>query len=156
MKIINKKIFIIFFIIGLFIFNVLILSIYSTKPDEWYNNLKKPFLNPPNIIFPIVWTILYILIGISYYYGLYNLNYIYWIIPIIHLLLNFSFSPILFYYKQILGSAIIAFLILIFALITLYLFSFKSIISVILLFPYILWLLFANYLAWSLYFLNNK
>ena len=31
-----------------------------------YNSLEKPFLSPPSITFPIVWTILYILMGISY------------------------------------------------------------------------------------------
>ncbi len=31
-----------------------------------YNTLEKPFLSPPSIAFPIVWTILYILMGISY------------------------------------------------------------------------------------------
>ena len=31
-----------------------------------YNNLIKPILSPPSILFPIVWTILYILMGISY------------------------------------------------------------------------------------------
>ena len=29
--------------------------------------LKQPPLSPPSILFPIVWTILYLLIGISYY-----------------------------------------------------------------------------------------
>lgn len=31
-----------------------------------YDSLKQPFLSPPSIAFPIVWTILYILMGISY------------------------------------------------------------------------------------------
>ena len=31
-----------------------------------YNTLNKPALSPPGIIFPIVWTILYFLMGISY------------------------------------------------------------------------------------------
>lgn len=31
-----------------------------------YNSLAKPFLAPPSIAFPIVWTILYILIVVSY------------------------------------------------------------------------------------------
>lgn len=31
-----------------------------------YSSLQKPFLSPPGLIFPIVWTILYILMGISY------------------------------------------------------------------------------------------
>ena len=31
-----------------------------------YNMLEKPPLSPPSILFPIVWTILYTLMGISY------------------------------------------------------------------------------------------
>lgn len=31
-----------------------------------YNTLEKPFLSPPGFLFGIVWTILYILMGISY------------------------------------------------------------------------------------------
>lgn len=31
-----------------------------------YNLLQKPPLSPPSIVFPIMWTILYILMGISY------------------------------------------------------------------------------------------
>ena len=31
-----------------------------------YEMLKKPFLAPPGWLFPIVWTILYILMGVSY------------------------------------------------------------------------------------------
>ena len=31
-----------------------------------YNLLQKPFLSPPGIVFPIVWTILYTLMGVSY------------------------------------------------------------------------------------------
>ena len=32
-----------------------------------YNSLIKPFLSPPGYIFPIAWSIIYLLIGISYY-----------------------------------------------------------------------------------------
>ena len=31
-----------------------------------YDSLEKPFLAPPSSAFPIVWTILYILMGVSY------------------------------------------------------------------------------------------
>ena len=31
-----------------------------------YNFLERPFLSPPSIAFPIVWTILYILMGKKY------------------------------------------------------------------------------------------
>ena len=48
----------------------LILGIISgliTRNSIDYSNLNKPPLSPPGIVFPIVWTILYILIGLSYY-----------------------------------------------------------------------------------------
>jgi len=128
------------------------------KPDEWFKKLKKPSLNPPNYIFPIVWTILYLMIGISYYLALRNIKKIeYWILPIIHLILNFSYSPMFFYFKQLLSSAILTSLILITALMVIYQFTKidKSFISCFLLIPYLIWLSFANYLAWSIYLLNK-
>lgn len=142
-------------VIFLFSINFIIMFIYPSRPDEWYKKLKKAPINPPSYIFGIVWTILYILIAISYIIAFNLLDYSYWIIPIIHLLLNFSYSPVFFYYKQLYGAAILTLLILIFALITMYIFSFKSMISVYLLIPYILWLIFANYLAWTIAIINN-
>ena len=128
------------------------------RPDKWYNKkLKKPELNPPNYVFPIVWTILYIMIGISYFLALRKTKDIkYWILPILHLLLNFSYSPMFFYFRELLLSAILTTLILITGLMVIYQFSKldKSLISIYLLIPYIIWLCFANYLSWSIYLIN--
>jgi tryptophan-rich sensory protein len=128
------------------------------RPDKWYNyKLKKPELNPPNYIFPIVWTILYLMIGISYYLALSKTNDIKnWILPILHLLLNFSYSPMFFYFRELLLSSILTTLILITGLMIIYQFSIldKSLISTYLLIPYIIWLCFANYLSWSIYLIN--
>ncbi|MBO6757536.1 MAG: tryptophan-rich sensory protein [Roseibium sp.] len=33
------------------------------KPGEWYDTLKKPSWTPPDWAFPVVWTVLYIMIG---------------------------------------------------------------------------------------------
>ena len=129
---------------------------FFTKPDKWYFDLNKPLYNPPSYVFGIAWFILYILIGVSYYYGLYDLNYEYWIIPIIHLLLNFMYTPIIFVYRRLLESAFIVLLTLITLIIVMILFyNYEKYLSVYLLIPYLIWLIFANYLAWSVYYLNK-
>lgn len=35
------------------------------KPGPWYEDLQRPSWTPPNWAFPVVWSILYILIGVS-------------------------------------------------------------------------------------------
>ena len=35
------------------------------QPGQWYENLDKPSWTPPKLAFPIVWTILYILIAVA-------------------------------------------------------------------------------------------
>ena len=127
-----------------------------SKPGEWYFKLNKPKLTPPSYVFGIAWSILYILIGISYYLALKDRSIEYWIIPVIHLILNYVYTPLIFIYKRLLESAILTTLILITAIIVMILFySYGNIISALLLIPYIIWLSFANYLAWSVYLLNS-
>ena len=127
----------------------------TSKPDEWYFKLNKPALNPPGYIFSIAWSILYLLIGISYYLALKDKNYIYWIIPLLNLVFNYLYTPMIFKYHKLFESAFIAFLTLITAIIVAILFyNYQNYLSSYLLIPYILWLIFANYLAWSVYYLN--
>lgn len=39
----------------------------SSSVSTWYETIAKPSFNPPNFVFAPVWTILFILIGISFY-----------------------------------------------------------------------------------------
>ena len=40
-------------------------AVFTMKGMPYYEMQEKPFFTPPNIVFPIVWTILYIFMGIS-------------------------------------------------------------------------------------------
>ncbi len=35
------------------------------RPGEWYRSLEKPSWTPPNVLFPIIWTILYVAMAIA-------------------------------------------------------------------------------------------
>ena len=43
----------------------------NQSSSTWYNQIR-PTITPPNFVFPIVWTILFFLIGISLYLAFIN------------------------------------------------------------------------------------
>ena len=121
-----------------------------------YGDMVKPPLSPPSYIFPIIWTILYILMGISYFIATKDkendkeLNQIY----ILHLLVNF-FWPIIFFVLRMYFTTffwIILLLILVISMIKELLKNNK--ISGYLQIPYFIWLLFATYLNIGIFLLN--
>ena len=121
-----------------------------------YNSLEKPFLSPPSILFPIIWTILYILMGVSY--GILDskslvdskINSIYYLQLFVNLL-----WPIAFF---VLKWRLFAFLwiLLLDVLICIMIIRFydKNKLSAILQTPYLLWTLFATYLNLFIYLFN--
>ena len=121
-----------------------------------YNDMIKPPLSPPGIVFPIVWTILYILIGISYFLATKDnennkeLDQIY----LLQLLVNFLW-PIIFFILRMYFTAflwIILLIILVGAMIKELLKVNK--VSGYLQIPYFIWLLFATYLNLGITLLN--
>ncbi|NLC88008.1 MAG: tryptophan-rich sensory protein [Clostridiaceae bacterium] len=122
-----------------------------------YNTLIKPFLAPPSFVFPVVWTILYILMGISY--GILesnsltslDINLIYYL----QLAVNALWSIFFFVLKWRLFSFIWILLLAALVIIMIIKFYKKNTISGLLQIPYILWVLFASYLNLSFYLLNR-
>ena len=122
-----------------------------------YETLERPLFSPPSSIFPIVWTILYILMGISYGIlksnGLVNqeINLIYYSQLVVNLL-----WPILFF---VLEWRLLAFLwiILLIVLVINMIIKFynKNKLSGLLQIPYLIWLIFAAYLNLGVYLLNK-
>lgn len=122
-----------------------------------YDSLQKPFLAPPSIVFPIMWTILYILMGISY--GVLKdkslidskTNTIYYL----QLFVNALWSIIFFTLKWRLFAFIWLILLVILVIIMIVSFYKKNKLAGLLQIPYLLWLLFAAYLNLSIYLLNK-
>lgn len=122
-----------------------------------FKTLNKPALSPPAAVFPIVWTILFTLMGISLYIILTSESKdkkksI--ILFFSQLIVNFSW-PIVFFN---LDKYLIAFfiLILLIILVVLMIGEFKKInkTAAYLQIPYLLWLVFAGYLNLSIVLLN--
>ena len=122
-----------------------------------YNSLEKPFLAPPSIAFPIVWTILYILMGISY--GRLKskeltdekTNIIYYV----QLGINALWSIFFFVLKWRLFSFFWIILLDIAVILMIINFYKKDKIAGLLQIPYLLWSLFATYLNLGIYLLNR-
>lgn len=116
---------------------------------DWYPTLNISPLSPPNWMFPVVWTILYILMGISV--GLLcDIKNIFRVVLmaifVVQLLMNIAWSSMFFYHH----SPTIAFICIIFLdiLAAIYIalcYVFKPW-AAWLQVPYMLWLLFATYL----------
>jgi benzodiazapine receptor len=126
--------------------------------DTWYSTLIKPELNPPNWIFGPVWTVLYILMGISLY--------LYWVTPysgnkrtgfivfFIQLAVNFLWSMFFFKFHSPLLALVDIMLLIGFILTTIFFFGRVKWSSAWILFPYLAWVCFATYLNLSILQLN--
>ncbi len=131
----------------------------SGSQNAMFEAINKPPLSPPGWLFPVVWTVLYALMGISSYlvytsdakpqekskalwtYG-------------IQLAVNFFWSIIFFKYQAFLFA--FYWLILLWLLIILTILRFSKILKTAawLLVPYLIWVTFAGYLNYGIYLLN--
>lgn len=128
-------------------------------PGDWYQTLAKPEWNPPNWIFGPVWTLLYILMGISVWiiwknYGLKTAA-----IPIgffvAQLVLNSLWSWFFFGLENV-GLAFVDIIALwTFILITLIMFWKLNTWSGVLLIPYLAWVSFATVLNYNIWQMNK-
>ena len=125
----------------------------------YQQTIVQPPLSPPGWVFPVVWTILYALMGISAARV--------WAAPksqtrsrglnlfIAQLIVNFFWSPI-FFNARAYGLAL-AWLLLLWVLVGLMILQFRKVdkTAALLQIPYLLWLTFAAYLNWSVWQMNG-
>ena len=122
---------------------------------EWYPTLAKSPLSPPSIIFPIAWSVLYLLIGISAGTMLAKGDLSVLRLWLLQLLLNFLWSVCFFALRSpFLGLiAILALDVAVFAYIVHT--AGRRAAAAWLFVPYMLWLIFATYLNGYIY-VNNR
>lgn len=128
---------------------------YITKDYIDYSILIKPPFAPPNILFPIAWNIIYILMGISYF--LLNRNKVNNLERRIYysqLIVNLLWSIIFFVLKFRFVACLWIILLDILVIWMIILFYKKNKISSFLNFPYLIWILFATYLTIGICILN--
>jgi len=122
-----------------------------------YNSLIQPPFAPPSIVFPIVWSILYVLMGISY--GILDsnslvdeqINSIYYA----QLFVNALWSIFFFVLKWRLFAFLWILLLLTLVIIMIIRFYNKNKLAGLLQLPYLAWVTFATYLNFTIYLLNR-
>lgn len=154
MKINYKKLILIIlitFIVGGFF------SFFIPNSSGFYTSLEKPPLSPPGIVFPIAWSILYILMGVSLYIVS---DYEYrkeenYLIYVIQLAVNSLWTLLFFGFNLQLLSFL--WILLLIVLVTTMIISFYQTnkLAALLNIPYLLWLMFAAYLNLGIYILNR-
>lgn len=129
----------------------LVSTLFMNK--DFFDTVNQPSFAPPKILFPIVWTILYLLMGVSLY-RMYKINKKKTLIFGIQLALNMLWVILFFGFNLFLVSfieLIILDIVIIYIILDYY--SYDKISSLVLV-PYLLWSCFASYLNWAIFLLN--
>lgn len=133
-------------------------ALLSFSGMSGFENLIKPPLSPPGWLFPIVWTILYILMGIASYL-VFKSNLVYrkksaLTVYGIQLFFNFFWSIIFFGFDMYWFAFIWLVVLYVLIIINIVLFYNINRAAGWLLIPYLCWVTFAGYLNFAIALLN--
>ncbi len=134
-------------------------SLLSGNFSSFYSELVKPPFAPPGMLFPIVWAILYAVMGISAYM-IYNSDADSkdkrkaLVLYALQLFFNFLWSIVFFRFEQIGAAAAVLILLVLLVIAMMVAFSKIRPLAGYLNLPYLLWLLFALYLNLGFVILN--
>ncbi len=128
---------------------------------NWYSTIKKPSWAPPAWVFWPVWTVLYILIAISFgkvllLAGGHEISFIIVLPFILNLMFNFTFTPLQFGLKNNILSAIDIVLIrwtILWSMIAIYVYLPRITYMQI---PYLIWVSIATVLQMNITIMNRK
>lgn len=133
--------------------------LFTRNSMEVYGTLNTPPLSPPDVVFPIVWSILYLLMGVSLYLvrstgGESEVKKKGYIVYAIQLVFNFLWTVLFFRFGLYGFSAIWLGALIVLILLNIFYFGKVNRNAGLLLVPYLLWCLFALYLNIGIFILN--
>ena len=135
-----------------------LVALLTRDSMDIYNLIIQPPFAPPSVVFPIAWTVLYALMGISAYMiyeSKSKLKSKALTVYAVQLLLNFAWPIIFFNGDMFLVAFILLIIIWFLVLCMISLFYKIKPPAAYLQIPYALWLTFAAYLNLSIYLLNR-
>ena len=130
-------------------------------PDtQWFRSLEKPAIYPPPATFGIVWTILYVMIGLALAmicaaWGAKGRGAAITAF-VVHFALNLAWTPTFFGAQEITAALVVLLLVDATLLIVIALFWKIRRVAGLLLLPYLAWVLFATALNWQFLQLNPQ
>jgi translocator protein len=128
----------------------------TNLPGVWYAELQKPSFNPPNWVFPVAWTVVYILIAVAGWRTyLERTKNIAWRVWYGQMALNFMWSPVVFRLHDLLFGLVIIVSMLLLILIFIRMQWRDHRQAALLFMPYATWVAFAALLNFELYRLNS-
>ncbi|MFZ4076722.1 MAG: TspO/MBR family protein [Legionellaceae bacterium] len=127
---------------------------------SWYLTLNKPQLNPPAIVFPIVWSILYAILAFIGYSLWQERSRPFMTLALglftVQMFMNWLWTPLFFYFHSIAFGFMLIVMMVLLTLMIMYITKDRLKFIAVLLIPYVLWLLFAAYLNGSIWMLNGS
>jgi benzodiazapine receptor len=131
----------------------------ASSVQSWYPTLRKPSFSPPDWLFGPVWTALYTMMAVAAFLvwrqaGL-NGGRLALGLFAVQLLVNLAWSPVFFGLRQILAGFIVIIVLWVAIAATTIAFSRHSVVAVMLMIPYLLWVTFAGVLNGALWWLNR-
>ena len=135
-------------------------ALFTMKNMSLFDEVKKPPFSPPAVLFPIVWTVLYILMGISsaivFEHRVFKKSEAEkgLLIYAVSLVINFFWSIIFFNFRAFTFAFL--WLLLLWCVILYMIASFYKVnkLSSYLQIPYLIWVTFAGYLTFAISILN--
>jgi len=133
-------------------------SVPAGADNPWYRALAKPAITPPDWVFPVVWTILYVLIGVALAIVLNargargrGLGIA---LFIAQLAANLVWNPLFFGWRRVTLALAVIVVLFVLALATTWVFARIRAAAAWLMVPYLVWIVFAGLLTWRIHQLN--